>query len=393
MLRQTATGALLAERLRAHPAVGTVRYPGLGGLLSFDVADAETARRVETSTRVIVNASSLGGVTTLIESRRRWEGDRVPPGLLRSARGWRIPRRSGPTSSRRSIACRDAAAGQRCSQWHRRSEYSLPRTTRHSSTPSPSCWSRTTGLPWPDGPATGSRRSSSQSEIEPDAIVMDIEMPVADGVEATRRLRTVTPGIPIVAVSGHDYEERVLEIRRAGADDYVRKAPNGGGAGARARRLARSEQNAHVTKQQMLAAVRTMCLGLPETSERPSHGAPTFFIRDKRSFATVWNNHHGDGRYALICAAPAGMQSTLVEADPERFYVPPYVGHRGWIGVRLDRGFDRDEIAGILEDAFAEVAPPKLVEAAVSASGTARPGSVTRTRRLPSGRSASTRAR
>jgi hypothetical protein len=69
------------------------------------------------------------------------------------------------------------------------------------------------------------------------------------------------------------------------------------------------------------------------------------------------------------------MQAILVEADPERFYVPPYVGHRGWIGVRLDRGFDRDEIAGILEDAFAEVAPPKLVEAAVSASGTARRGS------------------
>jgi cystathionine gamma-synthase len=91
VLRQTATGALLAERLRAHPAVATVRYPGLGGLLSFDVADAETARRVETSTRVIVNASSLGGVTTLIESRSRWEGDRVPPGLLRVSAGLEDP--------------------------------------------------------------------------------------------------------------------------------------------------------------------------------------------------------------------------------------------------------------------------------------------------------------
>ena len=68
-----------------------------------------------------------------------------------------------------------------------------------------------------------------------------------------------------------------------------------------------------------------------------------------------------DGRYALICAAPEGMQAMLVEADPERFYVPPYVGHRGWIGVRLDRGFDREEIAGILEDAYAEVAPPSLL--------------------------------
>jgi cystathionine gamma-synthase len=85
--RQTKTAAFLAERLRAHPAVETVRYPGLGGLLSFDVSDAETARKVETSTRVIVNATSLGGVTTLIESRSRWEGDRVPPGLLRVSAG------------------------------------------------------------------------------------------------------------------------------------------------------------------------------------------------------------------------------------------------------------------------------------------------------------------
>ena len=119
-----------------------------------------------------------------------------------------------------------------------------------------------------------------------------------------------------------------------------------------------------MTKERILDAVRDICLGLPETSERPSHGAPTFFIRDKRSFATVWDNHHGDGRFALICAAPDGMQAALVEADSARFYVPPYFGHRGWIGVRLDRGFDREEIAGILEDAYAEVAPPKLVEAA-----------------------------
>jgi cystathionine gamma-synthase len=89
--RQTETAAFLAERLRTHPTVETVRYPGLGGLLSFDVADTETARRVETSTRVIVNASSLGGVTTLIESRSRWEGDRVPPGLLRLSAGLEDP--------------------------------------------------------------------------------------------------------------------------------------------------------------------------------------------------------------------------------------------------------------------------------------------------------------
>jgi cystathionine gamma-synthase len=89
--RQSETAAQLAERLAAHPAVDTVRYPGFGGLLSFDVADAETARKVETSTQVIVNATSLGGVTTLIESRRRWEGDRVPPGLLRLSLGLEDP--------------------------------------------------------------------------------------------------------------------------------------------------------------------------------------------------------------------------------------------------------------------------------------------------------------
>jgi len=61
-------------------------------------------------------------------------------------------------------------------------------------------------------------------EVAPDAIVVDIEMPILDGVEATRRLREAAPDLPIVAVSGHDYEERVLEIREAGADDYVRKA-------------------------------------------------------------------------------------------------------------------------------------------------------------------------
>jgi hypothetical protein len=107
-----------------------------------------------------------------------------------------------------------------------------------------------------------------------------------------------------------------------------------------------------------------MCADLPETSERLSHGAPTFFVRGKRSFAMVLTDHHGDGRFALWCAAPEGMQGMLVEAEPERFFVPPYVGHRGWIGVRLDRGLEWDEVIGIVEDAYAEVAPATLVRAA-----------------------------
>ncbi|HEY4621887.1 MAG TPA: PLP-dependent transferase [Gaiellaceae bacterium] len=85
--RQTESARAIAARLRAHPAVETVRYPGFGGLLSFDVADAEAARRVETGTRLIANMTSLGGVTSRIEARSRWEGSRVPPGLLRLSVG------------------------------------------------------------------------------------------------------------------------------------------------------------------------------------------------------------------------------------------------------------------------------------------------------------------
>jgi hypothetical protein len=117
-------------------------------------------------------------------------------------------------------------------------------------------------------------------------------------------------------------------------------------------------------REAVLMKLREICLGLPETSERLSHGAPTFFVREKRAFVMVMTDHHGDGRFALWCAAPDGMQKMLVEADPERFFVPPYVGHRGWLGVRLDRGLHWEEVTGIAEDAYAEVAPKSLVEAA-----------------------------
>ena len=117
-------------------------------------------------------------------------------------------------------------------------------------------------------------------------------------------------------------------------------------------------------REAVLMKLREISLGLPETSERLSHGAPTFFVREKRAFVMVMTDHHGDGRFALWCAAPDGMQKMLVDADPERFFVPPYVGHRGWLGVRLDRGLHWEELTGIVEDAYAEVAPARLVEAA-----------------------------
>jgi hypothetical protein len=122
-------------------------------------------------------------------------------------------------------------------------------------------------------------------------------------------------------------------------------------------------------RERTLGRLREICLGLPETSERLSHGAPTFFVREKRAFLMVLTDHHGDGRFAIWCAAADGMQAMLVEADPEKYFVPPYVGHRGWLGVRLDRGLDWDELAGIAEDAYAEVAPAKLVEQAQWSGG------------------------
>ena len=113
-----------------------------------------------------------------------------------------------------------------------------------------------------------------------------------------------------------------------------------------------------------LDRVRELCLSLPETTERLSHGQPSFFVRGKKTFVMYLDNHHDDGRLALWCAAPEGMQAALAESDPESYFVPPYVGHRGWIGVRLDRSLDWEEIAGAIEDAYLTVAPRRLVEAA-----------------------------
>ncbi len=110
-----------------------------------------------------------------------------------------------------------------------------------------------------------------------------------------------------------------------------------------------------------LAKVRDICLALPEATERLSHGSPTFFVRGKKTFVMFLDDHHGDGRLALWVAAAPGVQAEMVDEEPDRFFVPPYVGHRGWLGVRLDRKPDWGEVAGICEDAFRQVAPKTLV--------------------------------
>ncbi len=124
-----------------------------------------------------------------------------------------------------------------------------------------------------------------------------------------------------------------------------------------------------MSESTLLDRVRTTCLSLPETSERLSHGSPTFFIRGKTTFVMYLDDHHGDGRLALWCAAPDGMQAALVGGEPEHYFLPPYVGHRGWIGVHLNRGLDWNEIAGAIEEAYLTVAPKRLVEVALRERG------------------------
>lgn len=107
-----------------------------------------------------------------------------------------------------------------------------------------------------------------------------------------------------------------------------------------------------------LPRLRALCLALPEVTEKLSHGEPTWFVR--RTFVTYANHHHDD-RLGFWCAAPPGVQEELVAEEPERFFRPPYVGHRGWLGVYLDVPVDWAEIAEIVQDAYRAVAPGKLV--------------------------------
>ncbi|MFL6142569.1 MAG: MmcQ/YjbR family DNA-binding protein [Labedaea sp.] len=109
-----------------------------------------------------------------------------------------------------------------------------------------------------------------------------------------------------------------------------------------------------------LESLRELCLALPETNERHSHGEPSWFVRDRKQFVSYADRHHDD-RLGFWCAAPPGVQEALVGSAPERFYRPPYVGHRGWLGVYLDVPVDWAEIAEIVEDAYRMVAPKRLV--------------------------------
>jgi hypothetical protein len=108
-----------------------------------------------------------------------------------------------------------------------------------------------------------------------------------------------------------------------------------------------------------LERVRALCLALPESTEK-AEGRPVFQVRGK-TFVMFMDDHHGDGRLALWCKAPAGAQDVLVNAAPERFFVPPYVGPSGWVGMRLDRPVDWGEVADIIETGYRLVAPKRLL--------------------------------
>ena len=112
--------------------------------------------------------------------------------------------------------------------------------------------------------------------------------------------------------------------------------------------------------ERVLAMVRRSCLALPEVSERLSHGGPAFFIREKKTFVMFLDDHHSDGRLAIWCAAPDGAQSEMIETEPTRFFRPPYVGHRGWIGVHLLE-VDQAELDAIVLDGYKTVAPKTLL--------------------------------
>jgi predicted DNA-binding protein (MmcQ/YjbR family) len=100
--------------------------------------------------------------------------------------------------------------------------------------------------------------------------------------------------------------------------------------------------------------VREICMALPGATERASHGEPAWFVKDKRQFA-MFANHHHDDRVAVWIAARPGTQEGLIASDPTRFFRPPYVGPRGWVGIWLDVEVDWNEVSDLIEDAFRHI--------------------------------------
>lgn len=108
-----------------------------------------------------------------------------------------------------------------------------------------------------------------------------------------------------------------------------------------------------------LNRVRRICEALPETIEKLSHGEPTFFVR-KKVYVMFANNHHDDGHVAVWLPTPPGFQESLIESAPKKFFKPPYVGVRGWVGIELSE-IDDEELYAHIEQAWVMIAPKKLL--------------------------------
>ena len=126
------------------------------------------------------------------------------------------------------------------------------------------------------------------------------------------------------------------------------------------RRRSATPQRARTPRPAAVDKLRAICLALPDTTEKLAWSEPTWRVRGKL-FAQLDNHHHGADHLAFWCPAPPGVQQEMVEQEPSRFFRPPYVGVRGWLGVRIDDEPDWDEVARIIEDAYRMVAPKKLV--------------------------------
>jgi len=113
--------------------------------------------------------------------------------------------------------------------------------------------------------------------------------------------------------------------------------------------------------ERLVERVRRLCLALPDANERVSHGEPTWFAGAGKVFAMVDDHHHGAPHLSLWLPAPAGAQQALVASDPGRYFRPPYVGHRGWIGVALDTKPDWRTVAALVEEAYRHVASRRLI--------------------------------
>lgn len=123
--------------------------------------------------------------------------------------------------------------------------------------------------------------------------------------------------------------------------------------------------------QKQLERVRQICFTLPETTERLSHGEPTFFVKDK-VYVMFANNHHNDGHIAVWLPVPSGFQTQLIETAPETFFKPPYVGVRGWVGIELDRISDED-LTYHVQVAWELIAPKRLLSNVGSKAALSKP--------------------